>query len=88
MRKSIWEDEVRKYLVDDSITTWLIYDDDKLIGLISIKDNNAYRRMVLFHKSYSAQAVASGRWAKIMSCSRYGYLYSRAAVVKNAVHRS
>lgn len=42
MRKLIWEDEVRKYLVDDSITTWLIYDDDKIIGLISIKDNNAY----------------------------------------------
>ena len=34
----------------------------------------------------SHSVLASGRWAKIMSCSRYGYLYSRAAVVKNAVH--
>jgi len=39
-----------------------------------------------FKEAASAQAVASGRWAKIMSCSLKGYLYSLAAVVRNAVH--
>ena len=51
-----------------------------------LEPRRTYRRMVPFQRSYSAQAVASGRWAKIISCSWKGYLYSREAVVRNAVH--
>ena len=44
-----------------------------------LEPRRTYRRMVSFQRSYSAQAVASGRWAKIISCSWKGYLYSREA---------
>lgn len=58
---------------------------DLSMRAMPLEPRRTYLPIRLFHRSYSAQAFASGRWAYIITCSAYGYLYSCAAVRRNAV---
>lgn len=46
------------------------------------------RSVRLFQNGRPAQAVASGRWLKIMTCEGKSYLYSLAAVSRNCIQLS
>ncbi|MBR3165020.1 MAG: hypothetical protein IKF16_02455 [Lachnospiraceae bacterium] len=57
--------------VSDTSKTYRSLGRSPLVSIraIPFDPRRTYLRMVSFHRSYSAQAVASGRWAKIISCS-------------------
>ncbi len=49
-RKSKWEEELRHYLINRDNYTWLLYDDNGIIGLISVDEKNNYyviRRLLI-----------------------------------------
>ena len=42
MKKSAWNVELRRCMIDTSTHTWLLMEDERVIGLISIKQNPLY----------------------------------------------